>query len=139
MMAKRQMVFWTLVFGTSLAAAFSVLAGELVGSLETEVPTFVYDDHGKRDPFWRLVNAQGVIVNFEKDNATTSSSSDNMALEGIVYEDGGGSVAMINGTIVKVGDAIGSYVVQEIAPHKVILKKGEESLSLELPSEEPQE
>lgn len=137
MMANRHIIFGIILLAATSAGMWSVVAEEPVSSAEGEISTFVYDDHGKRDPLWRLVNAQGVIVSFEKD-ANAASSSDNMALEGIVYEDGG-SVAMINGTMVQVGETIGAYVVETIAPHEVVLKKGEESLSLMLSSEVPDE
>src|SRR3989338_7069031 len=83
---------------------------------------FIYDDHAKRDPFWPLVNSSGVIMNYYKDLFTTD-----MNLEGIIVDNSGNNVAIINGVIVTIGQPISQYVVSEIHSDHVTLKKGEES------------
>lgn len=94
---------------------------------------FYYHDHGKRDPFWRLVNAQGVIVNYDREKEPAPKAKKfQLSLEGIVFTGGGESAAMVNGEIVKIGDKVGEYVVQDITPHAVVFKKGEDIVRLEL-------
>ena len=92
---------------------------------------FVYDAHGKRDPFWSLVGGRGAIINFDKDIQAVG-----LVLEGILAEPPGGSVAIINGNIIKVGDKIGFFVVKEIQGNAVILQKGQEIVTLKLKKEE---
>ena len=96
-----------------------------------ELVPFVYDDHGKRDPFWRLVSPSGAVLNYDSDLLITD-----MVLEGIIADPSGKSVAIINSMVVKPNDKIGLFVVSEIEQDKVILNKGEESFVLKLKKEE---
>ena len=92
---------------------------------------FVYDDHGKRDPFWKLVSPSGAIVTYETDLLFSDIS-----LEGIIYDPSGKSLAIINGAILKPNDRIGPFLVSKIENKKVILLKGQESFTLYLKKEE---
>ena len=92
--------------------------------------SFSYDSHGKRDPFWPLVSASGTILNYDK-----NLSFSDMTLEGIIYEEGKNSLAIINSTIVKSGDNIGGYIVGEVKEEEAILLKGEEEIILKLRKE----
>lgn len=92
---------------------------------------FIYDAHGKRDPFWSLLGHRGTIVNYDND-----LQASDMALEGILVEPTGDSVAIINGNIVKVGDKVGFFIVKQIEVNTVILEKGQEIISLKLKKEE---
>ncbi len=94
-------------------------------------PAVVYDDHGKRDPFLRLVDQNGNSINAEKDMQTSD-----MILEGIIADKSGNNVAIVNGNVVKVNDTVGSFVITAIQPHEVILTKGEERVVLKLKKEE---
>ena len=93
--------------------------------------SFVYDDHGKRDPFLRLIDQNGVMINPEKELLTSD-----MKLEGIITDKTGNNVAIINGNVVKVNDKIGSFVITSIQPDAVILIKGEERVVLKLKKED---
>ncbi|HOW35923.1 MAG TPA: hypothetical protein PL155_05875 [Candidatus Omnitrophota bacterium] len=108
------------------ALVFVLLSGNVVA----EEP-FIYDDHGKRDPFWKLVTSSGAVMNYDTDVLVSD-----MALEGIIYDPNGNSLAVINGTVVKVNNRIGLYVVSKIEEKKVTLLKGEEKFILELKKEE---
>jgi len=92
---------------------------------------FVYDSKGKRDPFMPLVTSLGYIVNVEEELFASE-----MNLEGIIYDNRGQSLAIINGKVVKTGDNIGVYTVIEITTSKVALVKGAEKYILELKKEE---
>jgi len=104
------------------------LAFLLLGTLKVsaEEATFIYNDHGKRDPFWKLVNQNGVIINYEKDLLISD-----MNLEGIMLE-ASGNVAIINGKIISEKEKIGVFIVESIKATSVILKKGQEEYILKL-------
>lgn len=59
-----------------------------------------------------------------------------MILEGIVYDPKGGSVAIMDGTLVRVGDLVGETEILSIEPSQVlVLKEGVEQ-ALRLPGVE---
>lgn len=92
---------------------------------------FKYDDHGKRDPLWKLVSPSGVILNYDKDLLITD-----MVIEGIMAEGDGNNIAIINGTIVKVNDKVGMFVVKKIDLNKVVLEQGGKEYVLNLKQED---
>lgn len=92
---------------------------------------FVYDDHGKRDPFWKLVTASGSIMNFETDLLISD-----LTLEGIIVDPRGANLAIINGNVVKTNDKLGAFTVLKIEKDNVKLLKGQESFILRLKREE---
>ena len=92
---------------------------------------FVYDDHGKRDPLWTLLGHRGAIVNYDNDIQAID-----MVLEGIMAEPTGDSVAIINVSILKVGDKVGFFIVKEIQNNAVVMQKGQEIFTLKLKKEE---
>lgn len=111
---------------------FILLCAVLNGSFASaSEEAFVYDEHNKRDPLWRLVTRDGVIVNYDQDLLITD-----MLLEGIIYDPSGKSLAIINGSVVKKYDKIGLFVVEKVDKKKVILRKGQESYALELKEED---
>lgn len=87
----------------------------------------------RRDPFIPLVNRDGRFLTGVK--ATTTG------IEGIVFEgilqDPKGSMAIINGEVVREGEMIDGYFVKAIAPDRVILKLGEKEYSIPLIQEAP--
>ena len=117
----------------ALLLSLSLARPGTAGAVDSDVqePEFVYDDHDNRDPFWPLVNSQGIIINYEKDLLITD-----MVLEGIFLEDGGRSVAIVNGQVLQVNDAIGPFVVAEIQAERVVLQRGQERFALKLKKEE---
>lgn len=92
---------------------------------------FVYDDHGKRDPFWKLVSPNGAILSYETDLLFSD-----LTLEGIIYDPSGNSLAIINGIVVERDGKFGLYTIDKIDDRRVILQKGQESFVLELKKEE---
>lgn len=106
---------------------------------EEDLKPFQYDPKGRRDPFIPLVNRDGLFFEpaVRKENIVSDIITDNvLSLEGIVYEDGGSSCAIINSEIVQSGDKIGDYQVLEVQRQKVVLGKAEEILELELKKED---
>ena len=92
-----------------------------------ESKPFVYDDHGRRDPLWRLVSPNGVILNYETEFLITD-----LTLEGIVGDASGENLAIINGRILKAGDTIGEFSIEKISGDSIILKKEEQKFELKL-------
>ena len=88
---------------------------------------FVYDDGGRRDPLWPLVNSNGAILNYESEFLITD-----LALEGIMAGTDGENMAIINGRVLKARDAIGQFVVGRIGEDSIILKKGKQKFELKL-------
>lgn len=99
----------------------------LVANALADKPAFVYDEHGKHDPFTPLVTPTGVIVTFESD-----LSVGDLMLEGIVADALGNNAAIINGKIVAAGDVIGSYTVESIGVDEVHVIQGDQKSVVKL-------
>ncbi len=90
--------------------------------------SFVYDDHGKRDPFLALVDSNGFIITYEDNLLLTD-----LVLEGIILgEDDNTNLAIINGKVLKKGDKIGPFIVLDISAKSVLLGKGKQRFDLKL-------
>ncbi len=92
-----------------------------------ESELFVYDDGGRRDPLWPLVNSNGAILNYESEFLITD-----LALEGIMAGAQGENLAIINGRVLRANDSIGQFVVGNIAEDSIILRKGKQKFKLKL-------
>lgn len=88
---------------------------------------FVYDDHGKRDPFVPLVSSSGMVVTYDED-----LSLNDLILEGIVADSSGNNAAIVNGKVVKAHDQIGPYTVDVIGTDHVEFLKGTQRFTLKL-------
>ena len=91
-----------------------------------------YEDKGRRDPFIALVTADGRLLNLEP-----VSKEVKIILEGIIYDKGGQSYAIINGEVVSAGGFIQGYTVFKIEKDKVILIKDDKLVEYKLEKEEP--
>lgn len=89
--------------------------------------SFVYDDHGKRDPFVPLVSSSGTLIAYDADLAVND-----LVLEGIVADAKGDDVAIVNGHVVRPHDHIGPYAIDVIASDHVELLKGTQRFILGL-------
>jgi hypothetical protein len=102
--------------------------GVAVAQEEVQVQeSFVYDDNGRRDPLWPLVNSSGAILNYESEFLITD-----LALEGIMGGTGGENLAIINGRVLKPNDTIGEFTVTRIGEDSIVLKKGKQKFELKL-------
>lgn len=113
-----------------LTAVILTIGSSLWADNSPEAP-FIYNDHGKRDPFWKLVTPGGSIMNFEADLLISD-----LTLEGIILDPSGRNLAIINGNVVKQKDKLGAFVISKIEKDRVILLKGQENFILELKREE---
>jgi len=89
--------------------------------------SFVYDDHGKRDPFKPLVSADGLVITYDED-----LSVNDLNLEGVIADSSGNNAAIVNDKIVKVHDSIGPYVVDVITDDHVEFLKGTQRYILKI-------
>jgi len=98
---------------------------------------FVYDAKGKRNPFIPLVTPEGRLLKLDKQEAV-SAAPGGLAIEGIIYDKLGRSFAIVNATIVGIGDSVGDYQVLKIYENKVIFIKNGEPFEVELTKKEGQ-
>ena len=105
-----------------LAGAVILLAGAAASAGADPKDHPAYDAKHRRDPFAPLVRDGRLAgISLEAASSTTSASSSAVTLAGILWDPAGRSVALINGTEVKVGDLVGAYRVVEIQPNAVVL------------------
>lgn len=95
---------------------------------------FVYDSKGKRNPFMPLVTNEGVLIKFD-----SPKNSMGLYLEGIIFDDKGVSYAIVNKSVVMVGDRVDDYQVLKIEREKVTFMKDGEPLEITLKKEEEKE
>jgi len=89
--------------------------------------SFTYQ-RGGRDPFWPWVTKDGKFIQGEGG----FWNLEDVVLEGIIWDPQGGSVAMMNGLILRRGDRIGRFEVLTIGKEEVILLSGEKRYTLRL-------
>lgn len=89
---------------------------------------FKYDSKSRRDPFTPLISESGGYAS----DAYEASAAEDIRLEGIVWDDEKGSIAIINGEIAKEGDLMGTMKILKINKDSVIFDVGGESVKIEL-------
>ncbi len=94
---------------------------------------FVYDAKGKRNPFIPLVTPDGRLLKLE----TQENLNASLLVEGIIYDKNGLSYAIVNGSVVSIGDTVGDFQVLKIEDNKVIFIKDGLTQEIELKKEEP--
>jgi type II secretory pathway component PulC len=92
---------------------------------------FKYDPKSKRDPFVPLISETGGYTS----DAYEASAIEDIRLEGIVWDNVKGSIAIINGEIAKEGDFLGSVKVLKINKDSVVFDVNGEGVSVELNKE----
>ena len=104
----------------------------IVGSLAfAEEALFKYNAKGKRDPFVPLISESGGYAS----DAYEASAAEDIRLEGIVWDEVKGSIAIINGEIAKEGDVMGSVKILKINKDSVIFDVGGENVKIDLNKE----
>ncbi|RKY37596.1 MAG: hypothetical protein DRP78_00660 [Candidatus Omnitrophota bacterium] len=79
---------------------------------------FVYDSKGKRDPFSFLVTSDGVLL----PGARSGMEIKEINLEGIMWDEKGKSVAIVNGKLVKELDTVCGMRILKIDKESVVIK-----------------
>jgi len=72
----------------------------------------------KRDPFIPLVTPEGRII-----QPAVSYGDEDVRLEGLIYDENGSSLAIVNGAVARIGDTVRGYRVIKIEKDKVVLMK----------------
>jgi hypothetical protein len=104
-------------------AACNLLPATCPLAIASEETAFVYDSHGKRDPFIPLITKDGRTLTAYSDIISISD----VVIEGILFDLKGGSVVIINDIILKQADSISDIVVEKIEKDYVVLSfKGQE-------------
>lgn len=119
MLVNKKLLVFLFLFGLILSCAFG----------QTE---FIYDAKGKRNPFIPLVTPEGRLLKLDKQEDITPGG---LAIEGIIYDKFGRSFAIVNATVVGIGDMVGDFQVLKILEHKVIFIRNGEPLEVELTKE----
>lgn len=89
---------------------------------------FVYDSKGKRNPFIPLVTPDGRFLKLDKEE----EKKGDLIVEGIIYDKNGRSFAIVNTSVVGIGDFVGEYRVLKIEQTKVIFIKEDQVLEVPL-------
>ena len=105
--AKRRALKWGL--SVLIATAFFWKEGAFAAN-------YTYERKG-RDPFWPLVTASGKVL-----QGFDVATLEDIYLEGIIWDSQGGSIAMINGMILRKGDRIGDFEILKIEENSVLLQ-----------------
>lgn len=92
---------------------------------------FVYDSGGSRDPFVPLVTKGGIYIG----SWQTKNLEEEIVLGGIIYDPAGGSIAIINGTIVREGEHLLNLKVLKIEKDRIMFLKGDKELIVNLNEE----
>lgn len=90
----------------------------------------VYDAKGKRNPFIPLITPEGRLLKLDREETKSD-----LLLEGIIYDKHGRSFAIVNSSVVGIGDFVDDYQVLKIEQNKVILIKGGQTTEIGLNKE----
>ena len=113
-------------------AACSLLVFALISQQGyTAETSFQYDDKSRRDPFIPLI---GEGIEFLTSQEVKSIKG--MNLEGVIFDPPTGSLAIINGEIIKEGEIISGFTLSKINRSFVILTRNEEDYTVNLIMEE---
>lgn len=105
-----------------------LLGGSLGQAFAEPSQSFHYDAKGRRDPF----------LPWDGSEAKSKSEMDTQDLhvEGIIFDQAKGSLAVVNGAVLKEGDSVGLYKVAKIEKEKVLITKDDEKVWLPFKSGE---
>ena len=120
----RKYIFIFMLF--SFAVGF-IWAGGFSGAQDSG---FVYNDNGRRDPFWPLISPSGAVLVYGE-----SVEFSDMTLEGIVYDPNGERLAIVNSKIVKASDYVGGFLVVSVQEDSVTFQKDGKEFILKLKKE----
>ena len=102
----------------------------LTNAYATELVSSKYDGKGKRDPFTPLVTNEGRILPGAKSASENDSSV--ISLEGIIWDEKGNSLAIINGKLVKEKDTVFGMRILEIRKEGIKIEKQGKAITINL-------
>lgn len=80
--------------------------------------SFAYDDKGRRDPFQPLVVDGRIVAQIRQQDDSDGALP---ILYGILWDEGGRSIALINDTEAQAGDKVGGFTIKTINRQSVIV------------------
>ena len=95
----------------TVSAAFVMIFSGLTQASEEAT----YEAAGKRDPFLPLVS----MSSSEAGGLLGVESLEDIVVEGVVYDPSAGSIAILNGSVLRDGEEIGSVTVLKVRPDGV--------------------
>lgn len=120
------------MFYVNAVGVFMLMTIVMLSGISFGEEPFRYDAKGKRDPFIPLVSKGGVHVS----DAYGIRSIKDVRLEGIVWDEAKGSVAIVNGMIAGEDEEVGAVKVIKIEKTAVIFEFDGEETRIELISED---
>jgi len=97
--------------------SFTLLATYAQEVFSQEESIFAYQAAGRRDPFAPLVSKDGkLLVTYGVIN-----SIKDVVLQGVLYDENGESIAILNDMPLKEDETIGSMVLKKIEKDKVVI------------------
>ncbi len=97
-------------------------------ALAAETKPFKYDAKGKRDPFIPIFSGEPKSFN----TLESIGAMEDLMLEGILWDPNGNSAAIINGSILKEGEAANNVRILKITPKSVYVVINDKTYELKL-------
>lgn len=127
------LIFSCLALSTSTSLSTNGKRSRTIGLpfVQAEQP-FKYDDKGRRDPLFPLVDKNGRYLL----SAEISSSSVELNLSGILWDPQGKSSALINNEIVAIGESIAGFTIESIDKDSIAVSRDGKAYTIRLSEEE---
>jgi len=116
---RRYWLFTLAIAGLLTAVQVPIFAGEEIR----------YNSGGRRDPFIPVLTDEGEMAEFGKGSVLLS-------IEGIMYDQGGKSIVLIEGEAYGVGDKVKGITITQIEPDKIRVQFGEDVQEIPLIADE---
>ncbi len=87
---------------------------------------FVYDSKGKRDPFLSLIDRRVKLTDVE-----LLASIDDVRVDGVILDRDRGASAIVNDSIIKIGEFVGGFKLVEVSQYEVVLLRDGQSYTIE--------
>jgi len=120
---KHRGILLKLLVFALLVMSLEVNAFSVVFAKEIE-----YDSGSRRDPFIPLIGPEGMIK--------TKMQTGDIVIEGIIFDEQSGAVALINGELYRAGDTVNNATIIQIFGDRILLKQEDEEKTIWL-REEP--
>ena len=91
-----------------LPAAFGMISAVSADAAEENL----YSSHGKRDPFFPLVSQ----ARRESAGLLGVQNVEDLEVQGVVYDPKNGSVVIVNGSVLREGEEMGSVKILKVTP-----------------------
>ncbi|MBN1493922.1 MAG: general secretion pathway protein GspB [Candidatus Omnitrophica bacterium] len=111
--------------GIWLCIVIMVSVTIVYASIIDERASISYDEGGHRDPFRPLIGKD-----IELTQVTYLKSVDDLMIEGILVDPDKGSVAIINGQVLREGNFIGGFRIDTIENNKVIFSRDDKTYTI---------